>query len=112
MAVWFVFAVPIVVMVFALFMERVETRLRPGAVREDEVEAFLDNPQPRRGPCALRARHRPRAGAVPAASPARHEARARKVMNAPTIRISSCRRHSTDVTLIRPLDIPVVRPAR
>ncbi len=46
MAVWFVFAVPIVVMFFALFMERVESRLRPGAVQEDEVEELLENARP------------------------------------------------------------------
>jgi len=46
MAVWFVFAVPIVVMFFALFMERVESRLRHVAVQEDEVEELLENAQP------------------------------------------------------------------
>jgi hypothetical protein len=86
MAVWFVFAVPIVVMVFALFMERVETRLRPGSVREDEVEAFLDNPSPDEvqalaghgiGRALELFRVRRRIG----------KARVRKVMNAPTVRI-------------------------
>ncbi|HEY0453868.1 hypothetical protein [Actinophytocola sp.] len=46
MTVWFVFAVPFVVMFFALFMERVESRLRPGAVQEDEVEELLENARP------------------------------------------------------------------
>jgi len=46
MAVWFVFAVPFVVMFFALFMERVESRLRHVAVQEDEVEELLENAQP------------------------------------------------------------------
>lgn len=46
MAVWFVFAVPFVVMLFALFMERVETRLRHVAVQEDEVEELLENARP------------------------------------------------------------------
>lgn len=46
MAVWFVFAVPIVVMFFALFMERVESRLRHVAVQEDEVEELLENARP------------------------------------------------------------------
>jgi hypothetical protein len=46
MAVWFVFAVPVVVMFFALFMERVESRLRHVAVQEDEVEELLENARP------------------------------------------------------------------
>jgi hypothetical protein len=46
MAVWFVFAVPFVVMFFALFMERVESRLRHVAVQEDEVEELLENARP------------------------------------------------------------------
>ena len=46
MTVWFVFAVPLVVMFFALFMERVEARLRHVAVQEDEVEQFLEQAQP------------------------------------------------------------------
>jgi hypothetical protein len=46
MTVWFVFAVPLVVMFFALFMERVEARLRHVAVQEDEVEEFLEQARP------------------------------------------------------------------
>ncbi|HEY7593658.1 MAG TPA: hypothetical protein VH969_10930 [Actinophytocola sp.] len=46
MTVWFVFAVPFVVMFFALFMERVESRLRHVAVQEDEVEELLENARP------------------------------------------------------------------
>ena len=46
MAVWFVFAVPFMVMFFALFMERVESRLRHVAVQEDEVEELLENARP------------------------------------------------------------------
>jgi hypothetical protein len=46
MTVWFVFAVPLVMMFFALFMERVEARLRHVAVREDEVEQFLEQAHP------------------------------------------------------------------
>lgn len=46
MAVWFVFAVPLVIMFFALFMERVEARLRHVAVQEDEVEEFLEQARP------------------------------------------------------------------
>jgi hypothetical protein len=88
MAVWFVFAVPIVVMFFALFMERVEARLRHVAVQEDEVEAFLDNPRPDEVRAlyghgigrALELFRLRRKGKV--------SARAKKVMNAPTVRIS------------------------
>jgi hypothetical protein len=46
MTVWFVFAVPFVVMFFALFMERVESRLRHVAVQEDEVEELLEHARP------------------------------------------------------------------
>lgn len=46
MTVWFVFAVPFVVMFFALFMERVESRIRHVAVQEDEVEELLENARP------------------------------------------------------------------
>jgi hypothetical protein len=88
MAVWFVFAVPIVMMFFALFMERVESRLRHVAVQEDEVEAFLDNPRPDEVRAlyghgigrALELFRLRRRGKI--------KARARKVMNAPTVRIS------------------------
>jgi hypothetical protein len=44
--VWLVFVVPVVVMIFALFMERVESRLRNVAVQEGEVEELLENAQP------------------------------------------------------------------
>ncbi|MDQ3403853.1 MAG: hypothetical protein M3548_10725 [Actinomycetota bacterium] len=46
MAVWFVFAVPLVIMFFALFMERVETKLRHVAVQETDVEEFLESARP------------------------------------------------------------------
>ncbi|RJQ74108.1 hypothetical protein D5S17_23605 [Pseudonocardiaceae bacterium YIM PH 21723] len=46
MAPWFVVFVPIVVMLFALFMERVEARLRHVAVQEDDVELFLEQARP------------------------------------------------------------------
>lgn len=46
MAVWFVFAVPLVIMFFALFMERVETRIRHVAVQETDVEEFLEQARP------------------------------------------------------------------
>ncbi|GLZ32994.1 hypothetical protein Lesp02_51820 [Lentzea sp. NBRC 105346] len=46
MTAWFVIAVPIVIMFFALFMERVEAKLRHVAVQEDEVEEFLESARP------------------------------------------------------------------
>lgn len=46
MTVWFVIAVPLVVLFFALFMERVESRLRHITVQENEVEEFLEQAQP------------------------------------------------------------------
>ncbi|SHE72195.1 hypothetical protein [Streptoalloteichus hindustanus] len=46
MTAWLVVVVPLVVMFFALFMERVEARLRHVAVREDEVGELLDNARP------------------------------------------------------------------
>ncbi len=44
--VWTVIAVPLLIMFFALFMERVEARLRNVAVQEAEVEAFLEQARP------------------------------------------------------------------
>lgn len=46
MTVWFVILVPLVVLLFALFMERVESRLRNITVQETEVEEFLEQAQP------------------------------------------------------------------
>jgi hypothetical protein len=46
MTAWFIVLVPLVVMFFALFMERVETRLRHVAVQENEVEEFLEQARP------------------------------------------------------------------
>ncbi len=46
MTVWFVVAVPLVVLMFALFMERVESRLRNVTVKEEDVEEFLEKAQP------------------------------------------------------------------
>lgn len=46
MTVWFVAAVPLLIMLFALMMERVEAGLRHVAVQEDEVEQFLENARP------------------------------------------------------------------
>ena len=42
MTVWFVAAVPLFIMFFALAMERVENRLRHVAVQENEIEEFLE----------------------------------------------------------------------
>lgn len=46
MTVWFVIAVPLIVMGFALFMERVEDRLRNVSVRGEDVEEFLEQARP------------------------------------------------------------------
>lgn len=46
MTVWFVIAVPLVILFFALFMERVESRLRNISVQENEVEEFLEQARP------------------------------------------------------------------
>ena len=46
MTAWFVLVVPLVIMMFALFMERVENRLSNIAVRESEVEEFLESARP------------------------------------------------------------------
>lgn len=46
MTAWFVIVVPLVILFFALFMERVEARLSRLSVREEEVEEFLDQARP------------------------------------------------------------------
>lgn len=46
MTAWFVILVPLVIMFFTLFMERVEARLRHVAVQENEVEELLENARP------------------------------------------------------------------
>ncbi|MCP2245683.1 hypothetical protein ACFOWZ_46580 [Lentzea rhizosphaerae] len=46
MTAWLVIVVPIVIMFFALFMERVEAKLRHVAVQENEVEEFLESARP------------------------------------------------------------------
>ncbi|MDV6011340.1 hypothetical protein [Haloechinothrix sp. LS1_15] len=46
MTVWFVVVVPVVIMAFALFMERVEHRLKNVSVRGEEVEEFLEQARP------------------------------------------------------------------
>jgi hypothetical protein len=74
MTVWFVVAVPVLIMFFALAMERLENRLRHLTVQENEVEEFLRAARPDEvrvlfgsgigGALELfRRRRRPRAGA-------------------------------------------------
>jgi hypothetical protein len=46
MTYWFIVAIPLVIMLFALFMERVEARLKNLAIRENEVEEFLEQARP------------------------------------------------------------------
>ncbi|MQA63048.1 MAG: hypothetical protein GEU86_16500 [Actinophytocola sp.] len=46
MTVWFVILVPLVILFFALFMERVESKLRNVTVQANEVEEFLEQAQP------------------------------------------------------------------
>jgi hypothetical protein len=46
MTAWLVLVVPLLIMFFALFMERVEARLRHVAVQENEVEEFLEQARP------------------------------------------------------------------
>jgi len=46
MTVWFVAAVPLLIMFFTLAMERVENRLGHVAVQENEVEEFLQQARP------------------------------------------------------------------
>jgi hypothetical protein len=46
MTYWFVIIVPLVIMLFALGMERVEARLKNLTIRENEVEEFLEQAQP------------------------------------------------------------------
>jgi len=46
MAAWAIIAVPLLIMFFALGMERVEARLRQVAVGENDVEEFLEQARP------------------------------------------------------------------
>jgi len=46
MTVWFVVAVPLLIMFFALAMERLEERLRHLTLHENEVEEFLQAARP------------------------------------------------------------------
>jgi hypothetical protein len=46
MTAWLSILVPLLVMFFALGMERVEARLRESAVRQDELDDFLERARP------------------------------------------------------------------
>jgi len=46
MTAWLVAAIPLLIMFFALGMERVEARLRQVAVAENDVEEFLEQARP------------------------------------------------------------------
>ncbi len=46
MAVFLVLLFPLLLLLFAVVMERVEARLENGSVSEDEIEEFLDQAQP------------------------------------------------------------------
>lgn len=46
MAVFLVLLFPLLLMVFALFMSRVEDRLRPDSMGEEEVEEFFEQANP------------------------------------------------------------------
>ncbi len=46
MTAWLSVLVPLLVMFFALGMERVESRLRESTVRTDELDEMLDQPRP------------------------------------------------------------------
>jgi hypothetical protein len=46
MTAWLSILVPLLVMFFALGMERVETRLRDSTVRQDELDDFLERARP------------------------------------------------------------------
>ncbi|MGQ0576753.1 MAG: hypothetical protein ACT4RN_21515 [Pseudonocardia sp.] len=46
MTAWMSVLVPLLVMFFALGMERVESRLRESTVRPDELEQMLERPRP------------------------------------------------------------------
>lgn len=46
MTAWLSVLVPLLVMFFALGMERVESRLRESTVRQDELDEMLEQPRP------------------------------------------------------------------
>ena len=66
MTAWLSVLVPLLVMFFALGMERVESRLRESAVRQDELEELLEQPRPDEVRALFRSGTN-RAGDVPAA---------------------------------------------
>ena len=56
MTAWLSVLVPLLVMFFALGMERVESRLRESTVRPEELEELLERPVPTRSArCSARA---------------------------------------------------------
>ena len=91
MTAWLSVLVPLLVMFFALGMERVESRLRESTVRQDELEELLEQRRPdevralfrsgtNRALEMFRLRHRDPRGRGPARkSPARSNARSNKV---------------------------------
>ena len=46
MTAWLAVLVPLLVMFFALGMERVESRMRESTVRQDELDELLERPRP------------------------------------------------------------------
>jgi hypothetical protein len=46
MTAWMSVLVPLLVMFFALGMERVESRLRESTLRQDELDELLERPEP------------------------------------------------------------------
>lgn len=46
MTAWLSILVPLLVMFFALGMERVESRLRESTLRQDELDEMLERPRP------------------------------------------------------------------
>lgn len=46
MTAWLAILVPLLVMFFALGMERVEAKMRESAVRQDELDDFLERARP------------------------------------------------------------------
>ncbi len=75
MTAWLSVLVPLLVMFFALGMERVESRLRESTVRPEELEELLERPRPDEVRALFRQGIGPRAGAVPAAQPRRPRGR-------------------------------------
>ena len=67
MTAWLSVLVPLLVMFFALGMERVESRLRESTVRPEELEELLERPRPDEVRALFRPGHGSGAGAVPAA---------------------------------------------